>query len=627
MNWNREKGALDISTLQQLYVQGLLTPEQLVPIILERNKAYKDNAIWIYLLNDSELKSQTTALKKRLENVNGDYTQLPLYGIPFAVKDNIDVAGFPTTAACSDYSYTPSENAFVVECLLNAGALFIGKTNLDQFATGLVGTRSPYGVVKNIFNPAYISGGSSSGSAVAVTAGLVAFSLGTDTAGSGRVPAAFGNIIGLKPSRGLLSVRGVVPACQSLDCVSIFTLNSLDANFILQQCLKEDVKDPWQKPVKEWQHLIAEIQTTEIKSSAKIRIGIIQNEDLDFFDNSDYARLYQNASKNLSLIDCELISIPFTLFKEAGKLLYDGPWVAERYTGLKSFIKDHANSILPVTLNIIENGKHFSASDTFQGMYRMQALRKECAQLFKNLDVILFPTTGTIYTIAEIEASPIKLNSNLGIYTNFVNLLDLCGITVPQAFDAKGLPFGLTLLAPALHESLLLKLAESLHAKANLPWGYNFLPINDKSNKSTYPIYPFAKPEKPDEKILIAVFGLHLRGLALNNQLTDLNAEFVREDLTSANYTMYAVQGLKGLLPGLIRVNNYGSSIALEIWSLNAEAAGNFLTLIRPPLGLGNIELKSREWIKGFICEPYAIAGRENLTHFGGWRNYLKSLE
>ena len=470
MNGLPNGASLDIQSLQKRYRGGELRPTALVEALYERIEACAVTNIWIHLLPKVTVLAQAARLE-----VVADPTALPLYGIPYAVKDNIDVAGEPTTAGCPAFSYTPAQSATVVDRLTEAGALLIGKTNLDQFATGLVGTRSPYGVCPNPFNLDYIAGGSSSGSAVAVSSGLVSFALGTDTAGSGRVPAGFNNIVGLKPSKGLISTKGVVPACRSLDCVSIFAQTCPDALTVLEVAQGFDPDDPFSR-------IGPRVESPPIppKGGEKISVppsgglggqtcsetfcfGIPQASQLAFFGNGEYERLFAEAVNALSGLDGQAVEIDFAPFIETANLLYEGPWVAERYAAIKGFVTEQPEALLPITREIIEGGRRYSAVDVYESYYRLRAYHQQTAPLWQEIDFLVVPTSGTIYTIAEVEAEPLTLNSNLGYYTNFVNLLDLCAWAVPNGFQKNGLPMGVTFIAPAFQEARLAAMAAAFH--------------------------------------------------------------------------------------------------------------------------------------------------------------------
>jgi allophanate hydrolase len=505
----------------------------------------------------------------------------PLAGLTFAAKDNIDVAGLPTTAGCPAYAYTPRESATAVRKLLDAGAVLVGKTNLDQFAAGLVGTRSPYGAVQNAFNPRYISGGSSSGSAVAVALGLADFALGTDTAGSGRVPAAFNNLVGLKPTRGLVSNTGVVPACKSLDCVSVFAPDCHGALRVLETIEGYDAADPWSRRA-----------APAALRRGKLRVAVPRR--LEFFGDRDYARLFAEA---LDQLGGERVDIDFAPFAAAQQLLYEGPWVAERLAPLAEFAERHGADLHPVTRAVLESGRRPSGIEAFQGLHRLAALKREADAVWDSADVLAVPGAPTIYTIAAVEADPVALNSRLGIYSNFVNLLDYAALTVPAGFRADGLPFGMTLIGPAFSDRALAAL------------GARFL----------------GEPaiEVPSGAVRVAVVGAHLSGLPLNGQLTGRGATRVREARTSAEYRLFDLADGR---PGLVR-DGHGACIAVEVWEMPLAGFGPFVAQIPPPLGIGTLALEDGEQVKGFLCESHAVAGRREITSHGGWRNYLQSTK
>ncbi len=434
---------LGIAALRAAYAQGSLTPLALVEQLDARIGAADPHRVWIQRLDLDALRRRAIALQ------NHDPASLPLYGIPFAIKDNIDLAGVPTTAACPDFAYVPARSATVVERLLAAGAIPLGKTNLDQFATGLVGTRSPYGAARNACNPDYIAGGSSSGSALAVALGFASFALGTDTAGSGRVPAAFNGLVGLKPTRGLLSTRGVVPACRSLDCVSIFALDAGDADTVFATAAAFDVEDPYSRAAEPGPAPLA----------ARFRFGVPQDTQLEFFGNRETPALYQAAIRRLEACGGTAVTVDFGPFLETARLLYEGPWVAERYAAIRSFIETRPEALLPVTRQIIAGATRYSAADAFEGLYRLEALRRRSRTTWDDIDVLLTPTAGTVYTLAEVEAEPLRRNADLGYYTNFMNLLDLAAVAVPAGMQQNRVPFGVTLAAPAFADARLLALA------------------------------------------------------------------------------------------------------------------------------------------------------------------------
>ena len=487
-----------ISELQAKYRSGEETLSALLDSIVAR-AGENDPAIWIHRLSRE-------ALQEYADRLQGQ-EDLPLYGVPFAVKDNIDLEGVPTTAGCPDYAYTPKRSATVVRQLIDAGAIPIGKTNLDQFATGLVGVRSPYGVPGNAFDPSLIPGGSSSGSAIAVAKGLVCFSLGTDTAGSGRVPAALNNLVGLKPTCGLLSTAGVVPACRTLDCVSIFARDAADAQAVLVAAQGFDPEDPYSR------HASPKL----LGPTDALRIAIPQGKDLEFFGDRHSEQAFQVACDRMVGLGWTLHEIDFAPFLETARLLYEGPWVAERYAAIQSFIESQPESMHPVTRQIIEDGPNINAVETFQALYRLQDARRALEPFWEDVDLLATPTVGTSYTIEELRSDPIQLNSNLGYYTDFMNLLDLSAIAVPGEIMENGRPFGITLSAPAFQEARLLEAGACFQQRSE-------------------PVAPME-----DHRCLLAVCGAHLQGLPLHHQLTDLGAQFVERTETSENYRLYAL--------------------------------------------------------------------------------------
>jgi allophanate hydrolase len=450
---------LEIASLRRAFLNGSLSAAELIDRVLARVAEWDDPALWISRVDEAAVRRRASALDAAAKADPGVVARLPLFGIPLAVKDNIDIAGIPTTAACPAFAYTPAQSAPVVERLVAAGAVPIGKTNLDQFATGLVGTRSPYGVPRNPFDARYIPGGSSSGSAVAVAAGLVSFALGTDTAGSGRVPAAFNNVVGLKPSRGLVSTRGVVPACRSLDCVSIFAPTAADAFAVLETAAGFDPDDPLSREAP---------GATAKPAGASFRFGVPAVRDLEFFGDHDAEQLFAAALAALEKIGGTMVEIGFAPFRDAGRLLYDGPWVAERLEATERLLNEQPTALLPVTRAIIERGRSYSALDAFRAQYELAMLRREAEREFAAIDCLALPTAGTIYEIDAIAADPVRLNSNLGLYTNFANLLDLSAIALPAGFRPNGLPFGISLSAPAFGEQFLLDLGARYREVGNL---------------------------------------------------------------------------------------------------------------------------------------------------------------
>lgn len=611
---------LTISALRKVYATGDITPAQVINEIILLNQNYEDRNIWIYQLSNEELSPYLESLE------NKSFDTHPLWGVPFAIKDNIDLAGIPTTAACTDFSYIPEKSATVVRQLIEAGAIPIGKTNLDQFATGLNGTRSPYGACQNAFNPEYISGGSSAGSAVAVALGLASFSLGTDTAGSGRVPACFNNLIGLKPSRGLLSNTGVVRACRSLDCVSIFSLNTDDANTVLSIAEGEDETDEYSRknPFSNQKRHYGLLNDGEViidEAKSRLTIGVLPEDQLEFFGDTTYALAYQETIQNLSSIealDIEFVEVDYAPFLSTAKLLYEGPWVSERYLGTLPLSEENPEAMLDVIREIIEPGGKLLATDTFVAQYQLAALKKQCLAQLNELDCLLAPTTSKHFTIDEIQQNPIVANSQLGHYTNFVNLLDLCAIAVPTAFTDKGLPFGITLIADHFQDRKLLSIANTLQQHLNLPLGKTGFELEASENTTQTTI---------GKQIEVVVCGAHLEGLPLNWQLTERGGQLLEKTFTADGYRLYVLAGGPPYRPGLVYGGAKGAKIEVEVWSLPMAEFGSFVAGIPAPLGIGKVTLQDGRQLCSFICESHGIMDATEITAFGGWRPYLKNLE
>jgi allophanate hydrolase len=588
--------SLLISDLLEEYRARRLMPRELIEHVLACADVAAPRNVWISRLSREALLERAAMLESRAMDA------LPLYGIPFAIKDNIDLAGVPTSAGCSEYAYVPERSSVVVQKLLDAGAMPLGKTNLDQFATGLVGTRSPYGACLNSFDTAYISGGSSSGSAVAVATGLASFALGTDTAGSGRVPAAFNNIIGLKPSCGRVSTRGVVPACRSLDCVSVFSLTSDDAARVLAVIEGFDAGDPYSRALSDM----------PLRSR---RFGIPRGDQLQFFGDRQYARLFDEAVERVALVGGTLTEVDIAPFLEAARLLYEGPWVAERYAAIQDFIERQAGTVLPVTREIIMAGKSRSAAELFKAQHRLMSLRRTTEEIWSRVDVIMTPTSGTIYERASVDEAPIQLNANLGYYTNFMNLLDLAGVAVPAGFREDGLPFGVTLVGPKATDYALLDLAGGLHRA-----------LVSRLGALECSLPPMVRNAATPSRgvIEIAVCGAHMDGLPLNHQLREAGGFLLRSTHTGTNYKLYALPGGPPDRPGMLRVREGGASIAVEVWAIKSEAFAEFVAAIPAPLAIGKIELENGERVTGFLCEACGVEEATDITRFGGWRRYLE---
>jgi allophanate hydrolase len=606
--------SFDLPSLREAYRQGVSVRS----VIAEARRRCAEDAhhAFIHRLSESELEPHLA----RLEGL--DATSLPLYGVPFAIKDNIDLAGVPTTAACPAFAHTPEASAFVVQRLLDAGAIPLGKTNLDQFATGLNGTRSPYGACANSFDRDFISGGSSSGSAVAVAKGWVSFSLGTDTAGSGRVPAAFNNLVGLKPTCGLLSTTGVVPACRSLDTVNVFALDAADAHDVLQVAAAPDAADPYSRPTSP-----AGVDF----SMGPFRFGVPRAADLAFFGNEAARQLFDAAVARAIALGGTPVEVDFSPFIEAARLLYEGPWVAERYQAIQAFIDAQPEAVFPPVRDIIEAGRGKSAAELFAGLHRLKALRRVCDQVWQGVDCLLTPTAGTIYRIAEMQADPIRLNSHLGHYTNYMNLLDYSAVAVPAGFladgEAAGLPWGVTFVAPAHKDLTLLRLADRFHRDVSretpgYTLGATALTFDAIDRHAQPPALHKDDPARSGT-IPVAVCGAHLSGLPLNPQLTSRGARLLCAIDSAPRYRLYALPGGPVARPGMVRVSEGGQAIPLEVWSVPAEHFGSFVAGIPAPLGIGKVELADGRVVPGFICEGIGTEGATDITHFGGWRNYL----
>lgn len=594
---------LGISYLREAYKNNILTPQQLLEEISQRCAQFDDHEIWIHRLSREELQPYLDNLQRR------SIDELPLYGIPFAIKDNIDLAGTATTAACPAFTNVPEQSAYVVQQLIDAGAIPIGKTNMDQFATGLVGTRSPepWGPCKNAFNRKYISGGSSSGSAVAVALGLASFSLGTDTAGSGRVPAAFNNLIGLKPSKGLLSMSGVVPACRSLDCVSIFALTTDDANTVFELAAKYDDSDQYAR-------------ANPFENNARhygmpagnFTFAIPEDHQLEFFGNASAQKLFAESIETLEELGGVKQVIDFSPFLKAAQLLYEGPWVAERYVAIEDIISQQADKLLPVIKTIIGSAVNKTAIDAFKAEYQMQRYRQLAKDILAEVEFLVTPTTGTIYTIDEVNADPVRLNSNLGYYTNFMNLLDCSAVAVQAGFLENGLPWGISLVSGAMQDRKLLSFANRWQQHCKIKPGK----LDIELPQSTVPTVSFS------ESLPVVVCGAHLDGLALNWQLRERGASLLEKSTTTKSYRMFLIEG-EPQRPGLIRDEENGRMIEVEVWQLPKEEFGSFVAAIPGPLGIGKVEVADGRWLPGFICEGYAVEGAMEISEKGGWRNFL----
>ena len=592
---------LSLHTLRRAYASGETTPEQVMAGIRQRSAGYEGKNIWIHLLTEDELQPYLSSLAEL------DPTTHPLWGVPFAIKDNIDLAGIPTTAACPAFSYTPAESAHVVAKLIALGAIPVGKANLDQFATGLVGSRSPYGPGVNAFDSRYISGGSSAGSALSVALGLATFSLGSDTAGSGRVPAAFNNLVGVKPTRGLLSARGMVPACQSLDCMSIFALHVDDAAEVLTACEGEDRQDPYSRP-----NPFSNSARQYGRWAGDLKVGVIAADQLRFFGDKGYSAAYRAALDALDDAGVHTVPIDYTAFDSAARLLYEGPWVAERYIACHPLIDERPEALLPVTRGIIEPGGKALATSLFRAQYQLEDFRRQVREILSGVDCLLTPTAGRLFTLDEIEQEPVRHNSELGYYTNYMNLLDLSALAIPAGFTEAGLPFGITLVADGFTDRRLLSIASRLQPVFGATQGVG-----------RYPVAPSVAPPAPMlANIPVVVCGAHLDGLPLNWQLRERGATLVERTTTAPRYRLYALSGGPPYRPGLVRSDD-GVAIAVEVWSVPASEFGTFVAGIPSPLAIGKIELADGRLESGFLCEPHGLVDAEEITGHGGWKAYL----
>ncbi|RVC59286.1 allophanate hydrolase [Mesorhizobium sp. M4B.F.Ca.ET.088.02.2.1] len=588
----------DIGSLHAAYQAGIGIAE-VIDTVLARIAAAADPGIFIHLATRAEMLAEAEAL------CPFDPVAMPLWGIPFAVKDNIDVAGMPTTAACAEFAYTPASDATVVARLKAAGALVVGKTNLDQFATGLVGVRTPWPIPRNAIDLKLVPGGSSSGSAVATARGIVSFALGTDTAGSGRIPAGLNSIVGLKPTVGALSTAGVVPACRTLDCVSVFALTVDDAYAVFSIAAARDATDPYSRDVAV--HPL-------VAHAPVLNVGIPVKADLKFFGDTAMQAGFEASLAMLSRLGCRLVEIPFGDFYAPADLLYEGAWVAERYAAIRDFFEVNEAALHPVTRKIIGSARNLSAADAFRGFYALQAYKARLAPVIASVDLFCVPTAPTHYTVDAVLADPIATNSRLGTYTNFVNLLDMCGIAVPTGTRDDGLPMSVTLLATAGRDGLAASVARDLHSASGLALG-----ATGWRQSSAQPVGASAE----DGTIELVVVGAHLSGMPLNGQLKEAGARFCRAARTSSSYKLYELAGQTTPKPGLIRVGSGGAAIEVEVWRLCADAFGRFVAAIPPPLGIGTIELNDGTSAKGFLAETAGLLAATDISAYGGWRNFV----
>ncbi|MDQ0392372.1 allophanate hydrolase [Labrys monachus] len=593
--------SFDIASLHDSYRAGL-SPVAVVAEVHARHRAAADPGIFICLVEEEEAMRAAAALGPF------DPVARPLWGIPFAVKDNIDVAGLPTTAACPAFAYQPQETAAAVERLLRAGAILVGKTNLDQFATGLVGVRTPYPVPRNSFDPDLVPGGSSSGSAVAVARGIVSFALGTDTAGSGRVPAGLNNIVGIKPSLGAIPVHGVVPACKSLDCVSVFALTVEDGWAAYKAMAGPDERDPWSRRIALGEPAVLPPRMAVAVPDARGRI---------FFGDAAAQKAFDASLDLLASMGLHLVETDLGPFFDVARLLYEGAWVAERYAAIRPFIEASPEALLPVTRQIIGGATRHSAADAFAGLYRLAELRQVTEKLWTRVQALAVPTLPRPYSRADLDADPIGPNSKSGLYTNFVNLLNLCAVASPGPFRFDGLPAGVTFIAPAGRDALAAALAARFHRAADVPLGATDVP---------QPLVIDRPVQTSPGEVELVVVGAHLSGMALNHELVAAGGRFLREARTACDYRLFALPGPAPKRPGLLRVGEgEGAAIAVEVWALPVEGFGRFVSAVPSPLCIGTVRLADGTGAKGFLCESRAVEGALDISPLGGWRAFMQN--
>jgi allophanate hydrolase len=603
---------LDVASLRRAYRSEAISPAEVVSSVFAAIAHEPTEGIWIQLADPEEAVAEARAV----ERSHDAGARPPLYGLPFAVKDNIDVRGLPTTAACPDFAYLARESAPVVDRLRAAGAIFIGKTNLDQLATGLVGVRSPYGIPTNPFDARYVTGGSSSGSAAAVARGQVSFALATDTAGSGRVPAAFTNIVGLKPSRGLLSTRGLVPACRSIDCMSILALTCDDARDVIEVATGFDAEDPYSRAE------AASFSWRVRPLEAGLHVGAPRREDRSFDDECTRDEFDRSCAR-LEAMGVRVEPVDMTPFFEAGRLLYEGAWLAERLSGMQEFVRAHPESVLPVIRTILARAEPYAATDAFRALHRLKALGRAVEPIWSRVHALVVPTAPELPKIDEVLADPVEANARLGRYTTFANLLDLSAVAVPSGLRRDGLPSGVTFVGPWGRDPLLLALASAFHSTVKGPLGATAWPwpVRDAA----------ASPGPPPAASLpLAVVGAHLSGQPLNHQLTERGASLLRTARTARGYRLYALPGTDPPKPGLVRVDASSAAdrggpaeIEVEVWAMPLESLGSFLASVRSPLAIGEIDLNDGTRVHGFLCEGHAVSGASDISAFGGWRAYL----
>lgn len=590
---------MSLFTIDALRRRYAADPQALLDVvedILARLDACEDPAVFISRVAPQDLR----AAAKDLLAQAPDPASLPLWGVPYAVKDNIDVAGMATTAACPEFSYVAEKDATVVARLRAAGALLVGKTNLDQFATGLNGTRSPFGAPRCVFNADYVSGGSSSGSAVAMARGLVSFSLGTDTAGSGRVPAAFNNIVGIKPTPGLVPSTGVVPACRSLDCVNVFAAHVADGVAVRRVIEGFDDADAYS------------VAPERKGLPPRPKVGVLAEAQREFYGDDENARLYAQALEQAARLGWELVAFDYAPFAEIAALLYEGPWLAERLAALEKLLTQKPEAIEPTVRALVESARKFSAVDAFRGQYRLRDLLRRAEKEAEKFDFLLLPTAPTLHKVEAMRADPVRLNAQFGLYTNFVNFVRMAAIAVPAGFRADGLPFGVTLIGPEHSDEALAPFAAAFHAASGCGAG------------AAREVLSAETPSPLDSRIEIVVVGAHLTGQPLNPQLTEGGGWLVEATRTAPDYRLYALANTVPPKPGLAHEPGFaGPGLEVEVWSLPADAFGRFVAAIPAPLGVGKVTLASGRQVSGFLCEGFALRDAREITAHGGWRGFL----
>jgi allophanate hydrolase len=596
------------------YRQGMRPRDALALCLACARHACK-RAAWIRIAADAELERQLARLDELaagFDSFDALVARHPLFGVPFAVKDNIDIAGVPTTAACPAFEYTPVASAAAVQRLVDAGGVWIGKANLDQFATGLVGTRSPFGQPASVFSSEHVSGGSSSGSAVLVASGCVAFSLGTDTAGSGRVPAAFNQVVGLKPTPGRVGASGVVPACRTLDCVSVLALTVEDAAHVLAVIEGPDEADCYS----------AFAPGPRAFAGDRLRIGIPR--ELRLAPHGEYANAHERALAHARALGHTLVPIDFDTLHRTADLLYSGPWVAERHHVVRALVEREPHALDATVREVIGAAARFSATEAFDAQYTLKELQRAAAKIWDEADVLLVPTAPVHPRFSDVSAAPVAVNTMLGVYTNFVNLQGWCALALPAGNTASGMPYGVTFIAPGGHDAALARLGGVWQESQDLTLGStDYRMVND-----TMPVEDIAlRVPAAEATVALAVAGAHLSGMPLNPQLRERRARLVETTTTAGRYRLHVLQGTHPPKPGLVRTEGSGHAIEVEVWEMPAAEVGSFLARVQAPLGLGSVELADGRWVHGFLCEAHAVANAPDISRHGGWRAYLESLK